>query len=311
MERNHSSSGKPCAKCAASAPFDSEVAYRRLAHKHMQLAGLVASYVSQAGMERGARLNNAAIMAEEAMRIVGGKPVAAEEFPECCLVGRTNSNGTIGWFCSGVLIHPRVVLSAGHCMISNNVANVVALKAAKENFLNDAEIVPVQRIIAHPLYLQTQQFHDISVLILRRPATVPPVALGTTQEINAAQKTILAGFGNDDVKSTRGFGVKREVTVDIRAILRNPGDDLNAEEQRFGFDARLEFVAGGRGFDSCNGDSGGPAYIQVNGVRRLAGTTSRGIEATEDRCGDGGIYSRVDANLDFIKSTAGAAGVQF
>jgi secreted trypsin-like serine protease len=298
-----------CPKCAKAQPFDAEVAYRRLAQKHMQLAALVSRYMSEAGLERGLRASNAANFAAELERIVGGTPAAADEFPECCLVGRSNPNGTVGWFCSGALIHSQVVVSAGHCLVRNNVANVVALKAANQNLLGEADIVPVKRIVAHPLYIQTHQYHDISVLILQRPSTVQPVGIANTTDINASRSTTLVGFGNDDVKSTRGFGVKRKVTVDITGIRRSPSDDLNSQEHSLGFDANVEFVAGGGGYDSCNGDSGGPAYIDVGTNRALAGVTSRAIETAVDPCGEGGIYSRLDVNMDFVRQTASAAGI--
>jgi secreted trypsin-like serine protease len=299
----------PCAKCGDSGQFDSERAYRRLAEKHMQLSSVVAEYMSQAGQERNLRNVNAQELADRLTRIVGGIPAAADESPDCCLVGRQNPNGTYGWFCTGVLIHPRVVLTAGHCLISSRVANVVALRAADQNDLDHAELVPIQRMVAHPMYVQTQQFHDISVIVLRTAAHVGPVPLAAPADINGARQTTLVGFGNNDVNSTRGFGVKRKVTVDITDIRRASTDDLSHDETTLGFDANLEFVAGGKGYDSCNGDSGGPAYITVGGTRQLAGTTSRSVEGANEPCGDGGIYSRVDANLDFIHQTAQLAGV--
>jgi len=300
---------QPCSQCGNKAPFDPELAYRRLARKHLALAELVRKQISQtSGTRELAPLHTAALL-DELARIVGGEPAGAEEFPECCLVGRQNPNNSMDWFCTGTLIHPRVVISAGHCVIQSRLANIVALRASNENALAHADLVPVRGITAHPLYVQTHQVHDLSVMILRRPSEVTPVALASAAEINSAQKVTLAGFGNDDVKSTRGFGVKRKVTVDLRAIRRSSADDLAAQEHQFGFDADLEFVAGGSGFDSCNGDSGGPAYIDVAGTLKVAGATSRGIEGTQDPCGDGGIYSRVDANLDFIRQTATASGI--
>jgi secreted trypsin-like serine protease len=299
----------PCTGCGDGAQFDAERAYRRLAEKHMQLSSAVAEYMSQAGLDREIRTANAQELADRIARIVGGMPAAADECPDCCLVGRQNPNGTYGWFCSGVLIHPRLVLTAGHCLIPSRVANMVALQAADQNDLDHAELVPIQRMVAHPLYVQTHQFHDISVIVLRSPAHAEPVAVAGSADINSAQQTMLVGFGNSDVHSTRGFGVKRKVTVDITEIRRAATDDLGHDETTLGFDANLEFVAGGKGYDSCNGDSGGPAYITTGGTRKLAGTTSRSVEGATDPCGEGGIYSRVDANLDFIHQTAQASGV--
>lgn len=296
-----------CDKCASTAEFDARVAYERLARKHQQLAALMARYMSEAGVERGARVANAFAMASEAERIVGG--VTTTDFPECCLVGRKNPNGTVGWFCSGALIHPRIVLTAGHCFIPSNRANTVALNATDQNHLQTAELLTVRRMSQHPRYQQTHEFSDMSVIILRTPSHVAPVQVASTAEMTSATDTTLVGFGNDDVNSTRGFGIKRKVTVPITNIRRTATENLDAAEQALGFESDLEFVAGAPGFDTCNGDSGGPAYIFDGANKRLAGLTSRATNEAEHPCGDGGIYTRVDLHVDFIRQVARDVGI--
>jgi endonuclease G len=146
------------------------------------------------------------------------------------------------------------------------------------------------------------------VLILRRASTIAPVAIATEAQTNAATETTLVGFGNDDILSTRGFGIKRQVRVPITHVER-AGEDLDDAEQELGFESDLEFVAGGLGFDSCNGDSGGPAYIDAGGRRVLAGLTSRATETARNPCGEGGIYTRVDRNMDFVREVAASSGI--
>jgi hypothetical protein len=63
-------------------------------------------------------------------------------------------------------------------------------------------------------------------------------------------------------------------------------------------------AAGKEGKDSCNGDSGGPAYIKLDGKLLLAGVTSRGSEV----CGLYGIYTRPEAALDWIIANTRAYG---
>src|SRR6266404_5880196 len=69
----------------------------------------------------------------------------------------------------------------------------------------------------------------------------------------------------------------------------------------------LEFVAGGHSLDTCNGDSGGPAYINSGADFKVAGLTSRATADAVENCGDGGIYTRLDKQLDFVKAVASAA----
>jgi endonuclease G len=247
-------------------------------------------------------------MAEALQRIVGGVPVLPGEFPECALIGRKNTNGTFRWFCTGVLVHPRIVLTAAHCFNAAAPVNVVALSAENQSNLQKAEVISVRRMVVHPEY-QLTGLHDISVLILRKAATVKPARTATEAEIKAATRTTLVGFGNDDVLSTRGFGIKREVTVPITHSAGTTGGNIDDAEQEFGFESDLEYVAGGSGFDSCNGDSGGPSYIDVNGEMVVAGLTSRATDTARNPCGEGGIYTRVDVHADFIRQVAASANV--
>ncbi len=83
---------------------------------------------------------------------------------------------------------------------------------------------------------------------------------------------------------------------------------LAGNAKKFGGDPRTEFVAGAPFLDkdSCNGDSGGPAYVYQRGRWLLAGATSRATRSAVRPCGDGGIYTTVDAYRDWIGGFMGA-----
>ena len=99
MDKKHS-----CDKCAGAKDFDAQVAYGRLSRKYEQLAALMARYMSQAGVERGVRVQNALTMASEAERIVGG--VTTTDFPECCLVSSS--------LCGMLSVHKGIIFLAIH-----------------------------------------------------------------------------------------------------------------------------------------------------------------------------------------------------
>jgi secreted trypsin-like serine protease len=235
------------------------------------------------------------------LRIIGGTPALEGEFNECCLIGKRNPNGTIDWFCTGVLIHPRVVVSAAHCVVAGQ-PYVVALETNSQNNLSNAKLVNTRKTIVHPNYVSQTHLYDLSVLVLQAEATTPPAPLVTTEIISNASEVELVGFGNDHITLNQGFGIKRKVFVDIVSIRRNPNEDLNLAESTYGYESDLEFVAGGKGFDTCNGDSGGPVYINHSNQRWVAGLTSRASDNRVNPSGDGGIYTPLDIHTPFINS---------
>ncbi len=276
-----------------------------LSTKFNQLADVMQQYISEAPLDRGVRNANAARLAKVVERIVGGSKTQEGAYPECCLVGRLHPNGFQEWFCSGVLVAESLVLTAGHCIDRRPTAPyLVALNAVNEDALGAADIIQARKVVVHPEYL-SMRIHDVACIVLAQSSRVAPVPIASAADMNSAFEVTLVGFGNCDYKSTRGFGIQRKVSVDITAIRRSANGQLDEAESELGFESDYEFVAGGEGYDSCNGDSGGPAYVTLNGSKKVGGLTSRATKVATLPCGDGGIYTRPDATMEFIRDVAG------
>ena len=233
-------------------------------------------------------LTNMHAMAEDRDRIIGGVPTA--DFPDCVAIGSASA-----WCCSGTLVSPNVVVTAGHCVDGGCAARVFIGKDVE--FPEDGEVIGVRTALAHPDYRPPRPTGDIAVLVLERPASVTPRRIATPDQLAAAAFVRLAGFGNTDVHSSGGYGRRRMVDVPIAS-----------DDPRHGADAATEFVAGAPLLDrdSCNGDSGGPAYVQSGGGWVLAGATSRATASSLRPCGDGGIYTRVASYERWLWSVPGA-----
>lgn len=243
----------------------------------------------------------------ELERIVGGENVPPGGFPHCVCIGTAT-----GWMCTGALVAPRVVLTAAHCGAA--ITRIMAGGNQVQPWLSpDARVVAVQKVAIHPDYkTHPLSENDITVLILAGPANLPPAPLATAGELAAAASVELVGFGYNDPNLPVGFGTKRRVTIALPPLMRRTADEnLGQLEAKLGFHGEYEFVCGRKalGKDSCNGDSGGPAYIGVGGGFKLAGLTSRATREAVQHCGDGGVYVRPDCFRGWIDSVVAGAGL--
>lgn len=232
-------------------------------------------------------LANSRALIRDRSRIVGGVPTS--DFPECIAVGSDN-----GWCCSGTLVAPNVVVTAAHCVEGGCAARVFI--GEDVFFPDDGDVIKTHTQVVHPSYRPPKATGDIAVLILESDASVRPRPIATADQLGTATFVRLAGYGNTDSSGRRGYGRRRMVDVPIA------GDN-----PKYGSDSQSEFVAGAPFLDrdSCNGDSGGPAYVQSGGQWFLAGATSRATASSLRPCGDGGIYTRVDVYEDWVRSVPG------
>lgn len=230
-------------------------------------------------------------------RILGGSEVRGRVFDDCVAVGNDERFG-----CTGTLIAPEVVVTAGHCgpmatriFVGNDID-----RRGKE--------YEVAKRIPHPRYGKPEHANDLLVLLLKRPVLdVPPREIASTAEIDAAKVGRAVGFGNTEETGSIGYGIKRQVDIPIASTACRGSFEGDADAEVYGCMAGREIVAGKAllARDSCTGDSGGPFYVaDSHGRWRLAGATSRATDSAGTMCGDGGIYVRIDAYLGWIEEVA-------
>ena len=252
---------------------------------------LLAPLVAHADAARGGS-RDASSSRSDTTDVVGGSTVPEGRWPDAVAV--IGDNGT----CTGTLIAPDLVLTAGHCvelMPSEIVANTA-------DYGHGGTSVPVRSVIAYP---QWQGSYDLALLVLASPVpNVTPRALAAACTYDGMPKGTmvhLVGFGLTDDLGTGTNTALHEAMAPIVDPDCSGGEGCRAALAPGG-----EFVAGGGGTDSCFGDSGGPVYLDTPRGQVLVGAVSRGISGSATPCGDGGIYVRMDKVRAWIEQVAGA-----
>jgi secreted trypsin-like serine protease len=222
--------------------------------------------------------------------VVGGNDASPGEYPAVAEI-------TFGPFlCTGTLITPSWVLTAGHC--SNITAGTVASPASWPPQLinvrvggvtqDDGERLGVSRVVMHPDYLLTSGY-DISLLQLSSNSTMAP-----TQVAGAGERSIWTA---GTMETIVGWGVTSE-GGDLPDRLQEAQVPITTDAYCAGaysnFDPKTMVCAGfpEGGVDTCQGDSGGPMFGRSpTGALRVVGTTSFGEGCA--RPGRPGVYGRV------------------
>jgi secreted trypsin-like serine protease len=248
-----------------------------------------------------------AIAATPSMAVVGGSDAAPNEFPSVAEVVLAK-----GFLCTGTLIAPNYVLTAGHCSSltgGTGVASPASFPAAAidvrigSNKPRQGELVPVQRVIMQPNYLLGAGY-DISLLQLSRNSTKTPTRIagdGAGALWAPGTMETIAGFGaTEEGGDTADTLQKAQVPITTDAYCANAYSD---------FEAQTQVCAGypEGGVDTCQGDSGGPMFGRSGtGELKLVGATSYGEGCA--RPGKPGVYARVadDTLREWIRSHAPA-----
>lgn len=221
---------------------------------------------------------------ERTARIINGTQTS--DYAAVGLIGDTSDD-----FCSGTLIAPQYVLTAGHC--AEGVADTAG------TFTIGGRTYHTEKVFLHPNYnpnaIGSDSANDIAIYKLSEPVvgiTPMPIYRGTPQ---VGQLLTLVGFGGGGTGTTGSngdFGIKRVGTTPI--------DQVTPKLIEWNFDNNSES-------NTAPGDSGGPAFVTVGGVKYIAGVTSGGDSANAS-IGDHSFDTRVDAFATWITSIAGVTG---
>ena len=248
-----------------------------------------------------------AVLAPSAHAVVGGTSVPAGERGYVAYI-------TIDavFACTGTLVTPTVVVTAGHCSSITGAAIATPIGQPGQlvtvslgsNKPDEGEHPAVKQVIVHDDYMFTGGgTNDVALIELATPSTQTPVKVaGRGEESLWAPGTMadIAGFGltkEDGEAPDTMQQAKVPITTDAYAQAAYPDDWDGATMIGAGFPQG--------GVDTCQGDSGGPLLVPAPSASlRLVGSASFGEGCA--RPGKPGVYGRLgDAKLrEWIRSKA-------
>ncbi len=211
-------------------------------------------------------------------------------------------------FCGGTLIAPDTIVTAAHCVDETNSKIFISLGQSHFDALPNASKIEVKSIVVHNEYDSKLSQKDIALLFVdpkdvqKIAPHVKPAILESDINMPAVNSKLRAfGFGNG---TSQGWLQQPELMqVDVPVISVEDCKQLYnmPDVQRITAEQICALKKDG-GQDSCNGDSGGPAFSKnEKGEFKLAGVVSWGEGCAQSK--NPGVYTRIATQRLWIEKT--------
>jgi V8-like Glu-specific endopeptidase len=206
--------------------------------------------------------------------------------------------------CSGTLIAPKVVLTAGHC--AGEPGEFSGVRIFTESNVQDGNnnypfagpnTIEASSWQAHPLFTEAAFFlHDVGVIKLTKGVRLAANQYGklpTVNQLDALKPSSATTF------TAVGYGLQKINPVFVQADLIRMYAEPHLIQINTGFTGSGSLLLSNNASTggTCFGDSGGPDYLGSSNV--VAGVTSFGING--NCAGTGGVF-RLDRQdvIDFV-----------
>ena len=224
--------------------------------------------------------------------IIGGKIVAQNDFIAHTVVALVARSSKSEALCTASLVASDLAITAAHCVSDPGSTEPALFSLLFNRNIHQADSNQLRTVdrVEIPAEWKTQNAREndtSDVALLHFTGGLPKdyVAsdlLPIEQVLSVGNSVVLAGYGINDANLDSGAGILRKTKVSILNPHFSPSE------------VELDQSQGG---GACHGDSGGPAYLILNGHAYLFGITSRG----GGKCDQEVIYTQIAAYRDWFE----------